>query len=96
MGPPQPSVGIDPSIDDDEIHIGVCKIYLKSPEGLASKGTPGYQNVEAHLEMHLQNQQMQMMQQMQQQAMMGPQPQGKPPTGNKPPQGPPSSNQPTQ
>jgi hypothetical protein len=73
--PPQmiPSVQIDPSVDDDEIHIGVCKIYLKSPEGLASKDTPGYANVQAHMEMHQQNQQMQMMQEMQQQAMMAPQ-----------------------
>jgi hypothetical protein len=84
----QPSVPIDPTIDDDEIHIGVCKIYLKSPEGLASQGTPGYQNVQAHLEAHLQNQQMQQMQQMQQQAMMGGQ--GQPgqsgdTSGNQPP-----------
>jgi hypothetical protein len=99
MGPMIPSVAIDPSIDDDEIHIGVCKIYLKSPEGLASKGTPGYQNVEAHLEMHLQHQQMLMMQQMQMQAMMGPQgPPQKQASGSKPEEksGPPKSNQPPQ
>ena len=99
MGPMIPSVAIDPSIDDDEIHIGVCKIYLKSPEGLASKGTPGYQNVEAHLEMHLQHQQMLMMQQMQMQAQMGPQgPPQKQASGSKPEEksGPPKSNQPPQ
>jgi hypothetical protein len=85
--PPQmiPSVQIDPSVDDDEIHIGVCKIYLKSPEGLASKDTPGYANVQAHMEMHQQNQQMVMMQEMQQQAMMNPQPQPPGAKGNQPP-----------
>ena len=86
-----PSVAIDPTVDDDEIHIGVCKIYLKSPEGLASKDTPGYANVQAHMEMHQQNQAMIMQQQMAQQAMMGPQgPQNqasgsKPPNQNQPP-----------
>jgi len=88
-----PSVQIDPTVDDDEIHIGVCKIYLKSPEGLASKDTPGYANVQAHMEMHQQNQAMQQMQQMQQQAMMGPQapPNQGPPKGN---QGAANQNQP--
>ena len=92
MGPMQPSVPIDEAVDDDEIHIGVCKIYLKSPEGLASQGTPGYQNVEAHLAMHQQHQQMIQMQQMQMQAQMGPQ-NAPPGAGGNKSQGPPKGNQ---
>lgn len=66
----QPSIQADEAIDDHEIHVGVCKIWLKSPEGLAAKDTPAYQNVEAHLQMHQGILDMQMQQMMQQQAQM--------------------------
>ena len=69
----QPSIMPDEKIDMHEIHIGVCQIWLKSPEGLAAKETPGYQNVEAHMEAHQMIQQQQMMAQMAMQAQMGPQ-----------------------
>jgi hypothetical protein len=77
-----PSIEADAEIDEHEVHIGVCKIWLKSAEGLAQKGTPGYQNVEAHMQMHQQIQQMQMQQMMQQQMMM--QGNAQPPQSNTP------------
>ena len=74
------TVPIDPQLDNDEIHIGVCQIYLKSPEGLAQKDTPGYQNIMAHMEEHQMHQQMMQMQMAQQQAQMSNQ--NQPPQGN--------------
>jgi len=75
----QPSIPADADIDEHEIHIGVCKIWLKSPEGMAAKNTPAYQNVEAHMQNHQQIQQEQMQAEMEQQAAMGIQPGTQPP-----------------
>ena len=60
-GPPPPmqqptsSVPIDPTIDNDEIHISVIKAWATSDEGLLAKlfNEQGYANVMAHLQEHM-------------------------------------------
>ena len=61
FGPPQApqkptsSVPIDPTIDNDEIHISVIKAWATSDDGLLAKlfNEQGYANVMAHLQEHM-------------------------------------------
>jgi len=50
-------VNIDPLVDDDGIHIEVCRNYLASERGLELKkvNPKAYEIVSQHLQMHLQN-----------------------------------------
>jgi hypothetical protein len=63
-----PSVGIQPTIDNHQIHIAVCRAFLNSPSGRALLLTnkAAYDNIVAHEQMHEQY--------LQQQAMMNPPP----------------------
>lgn len=51
-----PSVPIEPDVDNDQVHIFVTQAWLVSPVGQDTKLTNpgGYQNVVAHLQMHMQ------------------------------------------
>jgi hypothetical protein len=68
-----PSVDIEPDIDDDGDHIDVLKDYLvEMGEYLKVTNPAGYENCMAHLRLHVQNQEMQQMQEMMQdRALMG-------------------------
>jgi hypothetical protein len=61
----EPSVPIDPDIDNHQIEFEICRAWLVSEAGrLAKEENPeGYQNVLLHARWHLQIMQMQMMQQ---------------------------------
>ena len=52
---PSSSVPLDPTIDNDEIHIEVIKAWATSDEGLLAKlfNEAGYANVMAHLQEHM-------------------------------------------
>jgi enhancing lycopene biosynthesis protein 2 len=52
---PQPSIPIEPEVDNSEIHIEVIRAWANSDEGMeAKKFNPnGYANVIAHLQQHL-------------------------------------------
>lgn len=51
------SVPIEPSIDDDQVHIAVCQAWLISEVGQMYKENDpmAYQNVMAHMQMHIDN-----------------------------------------
>lgn len=53
--PPQPSIPIEPEVDNSQIHVEVVRAWANSDEGQeAKKMNPGgYANVMAHLSMHL-------------------------------------------
>lgn len=61
----QPTVIIDPDVDDDQTHITVIKLWAVSEQGLYIKDSnpSGYLNVILHLRMHVQHQQSMMQQQ---------------------------------
>lgn len=65
----QPSVPIEPEVDNNDVHINTCRQYLTSSEGqfLKISNPPAYMNVLLHLKEHLNLQQQQLMQQAQQQ-----------------------------
>jgi hypothetical protein len=69
----QPSVPIDPDVDDHNIEAFICRTYLVSDAGRYEKvkNPAGYRNVLLHMKAHQQIIQQQQMQQMQMQAMMG-------------------------
>jgi len=69
----QPSVPIDPDVDNHEIEAFICRTYLVSDAGRYEKvkNPKGYRNVLLHMKAHQQVIQQQQMQQMQMQAMMG-------------------------
>lgn len=73
VGPEQPSIPIEPDVDEPVVHIEVTKAFLVSDYGRAIKliNPAGYANVVAHLRMHGMMMQQQQMQQAEQQAMMG-------------------------
>jgi hypothetical protein len=60
-----PTVGIEPEVDDNEVHIQTCKYYLTSSKGrnLKISNPAAYVNIVAHLKLHQQNQIEQTMQQ---------------------------------
>lgn len=67
----EPSVNIEPDVDDHLIHIQLCRNWLKSETGRMAKveNVEGYKNVLLHLKQHIMFVQMQQqMQAMQQQA----------------------------
>ena len=84
-----PSITPDVELDDDQIHIQVCREFLLGPEGFDAKinNKPGYDNVFAHYMQHvmhmMQKQQEQMIAEAQANANSG----GKTPPGKAPPQG---------
>jgi hypothetical protein len=53
----QPSVPIDPDVDDDAVHIAVCKTWAVDLPGMDCKklNPAGYMNVIAHMKAHEQN-----------------------------------------
>jgi len=69
----QPSVPIDPDVDNHEIEAFICRTYLVSDAGRYEKvkNPKGYRNVLLHMKAHQQVIQQQQMRQMQMQAMMG-------------------------
>jgi hypothetical protein len=64
------SVPIQSGIDNDFVHIAICRSWLNGPVGRAMKmmNPASYENVNLHLQMHLNNQMMQQAQQMQTEA----------------------------
>ncbi|MGH3185081.1 MAG: hypothetical protein ACRDOE_24685, partial [Streptosporangiaceae bacterium] len=54
-GKPEPSVPVDPLVDDHQVHIQTIKDWAVSDAGLDAKATrpPGYANVLAHLLAHM-------------------------------------------
>jgi hypothetical protein len=78
MGPPQPSVEVDPLLDHHEVEFEAIVSWATSEEGQQTKleNPMGYANVRAHAEMHYQAIQQQAMQAAQAQvAAAGPAPQ---------------------
>ena len=73
QGQEQPSVAIDPDVDNHEIEAYICRTFLVSDAGRYEKvkNPNGYRNVLLHMKAHQQVLQQQQMQQMQMQAMMG-------------------------
>lgn len=69
----QPSVPIEPDVDNDEIHIRICRNWLTSEAGRLAKfeNPAGYMNVMLHMKAHIMNQQMMMLQQIQMQNALG-------------------------
>lgn len=61
----QPSIPIEPEVDNNDIHINTCRQYLTSTEGqfLKASNPAAYLNVMLHLREHLSLQQQQLMQQ---------------------------------
>jgi len=68
----QPSVSIDPDVDNHSIEAAICRSWLIGSAGrLAKQENPeGYKNVLLHMKAHTQAAAMQMMQQAQQQMMI--------------------------
>ncbi len=60
-----PSVPIQPGIDNDAVHIAVCRAWLNGPVGRALKALnpSAYENVNLHLQQHINKQMMEMAQQ---------------------------------
>tara|TARA_R110000868_G_scaffold124847_2_gene329822 strand:+ start:578 stop:2971 length:2394 start_codon:yes stop_codon:yes gene_type:complete len=80
----EPSVPIEPDVDNHDIHIQIARNWLTSEAGrLAKQENPeGYKNVLLHMKAHVQFVQQQQMQQMMMQGMQGGNPNGEgPPTG---------------
>jgi hypothetical protein len=78
----EPSVPIEPDVDNDEIHVHICRNWLTGEVGRTAKieNPDGYKNVLLHMKAHLdriqQLQMQQQMQMMQQQELAGKGPSG--------------------
>ena len=61
----EPTLDIEPELDDDQVHIQVCKSFLLGPRGIILKeeNPGGYMNVIAHMKKHEQSLMMKTMQQ---------------------------------
>lgn len=78
-----PSIAPEFDIDDNEIHLQICKEWLLGPEGLDAKGSNpnGYNNVFAHYKQHLMDFMMKERQKMMEQAALDPSNKNRPPQG---------------
>lgn len=73
FGPDMSSIPPDFGVDDDALHIEVCKAWLVSPAGREAKlsNPAGYENVLIHMRQHEMYVMQQQAQMMEQQALMG-------------------------